>query len=113
MGVSEKNKAIIEAIKGSDLNSYKALCDLLDMAKVIADEEGDNDLEYALKLTDFIKRKVPTLPVSVVFLLCLHTMNCIECQKCYRYKIYRNLRIKLNSGTQLKYNYLTTIQRRY
>lgn len=65
MGVSEKNKAIIEAIKGSDLNSYKALRDLLDMAKVIADEEGDNDLGYALKLTDFIKRKVPTLPVSV------------------------------------------------
>lgn len=65
MGVSEKNKAIIEAIKGSDLNSYKALRDLLDMAKVIADEEGDNDINYALKLTDFIKRKVPTLPVSV------------------------------------------------
>lgn len=65
MGVSEKNKAIIEAIKGSDLNSYKALRDLLDMAKVIADEEGDNDLGYALKLTDFIKRKVPTLPVSI------------------------------------------------
>lgn len=65
MGVSEKNKSIIEAIKGSDLNSYKALRDLLDMAKVIADEEGDNDIAYALKLTDFIKRKVPTLPVSV------------------------------------------------
>ena len=65
MGVSEKNRAIIEAIKGSDLNSYKALRDLLDMAKVIADEEGDNDLGYALKLTDFIKRKVPTLPASV------------------------------------------------
>lgn len=65
MGVSEKNLAIIEAIKGSDLNSYKALRDLLDMAKVIADEDGDNDLGYALKLTDFIKRKVPTLPVSV------------------------------------------------
>lgn len=65
MGVSEKNKAIVQAIKQSDLNSYKALRDLLDMAKVIADEEGDNDLGYALKLTDFIKRKVPTLPVSV------------------------------------------------
>lgn len=65
MGVSEKNRAIIEAIKASDLNSYKTLRDLLDMAKVIADEEGDNDLGYALKLTDFIKRKVPTLPVSV------------------------------------------------
>lgn len=65
MGVSEKNLAIVQAIKQSDLNSYKALRDLLDMAKVIADEEGDNDLAYALKLTDFIKRKVPTLPVSV------------------------------------------------
>lgn len=65
MGVSEKNKAIVQAIKQSDLSSYKALRDLLDMAKVIADEEGDNDLGYALKLTDFIKRKVPTLPVSV------------------------------------------------
>ena len=65
MGVSEKNLAIVQAIKQSDLNSYKALRDLLDMAKVIADEEGDNDLGYALKLTEFIKRKVPTLPVSV------------------------------------------------
>lgn len=65
MGVSEKNLAIVQAIKQSDLNSYKALRDLLDMAKVIADAEGDNDLGYALKLTDFIKRKVPTLPVSV------------------------------------------------
>lgn len=65
MGVSERNKAIVDAIKQSNLNSYKALRDLLDMAKVIADEEGDNDLSYALKLTDFIKRKVPTLPVSV------------------------------------------------
>ena len=62
---SERNLAIVNSIKKSDLNSYKALRDLLDMAKVIADEEGDNDIAYALKLTDFIKRKVPTLPVSV------------------------------------------------
>lgn len=65
MGVSERNKGIVDAIKQTDLSSYKALRDLLDMAKVIAGEEGDNDLGYALKLTDFIKRKVPTLPVSV------------------------------------------------
>lgn len=65
MGVSERNLAIINFIKQSDLNSYKALRDLLDMAKVIADEEGDNDIAYALKLSDFVKRKVPTLPVSV------------------------------------------------
>ena len=63
--VSEQNKAIVAAIKNSDLNSYKALRDILDMAKVIADEDGDNDIAYALKLSDFIKRKVPTLPVSV------------------------------------------------
>lgn len=63
--VSEQNKEIIAAIKQADLNSYKALRDLLDMAKVIADEEGDNDIAYALKLSDFVKRKVPTLPVSV------------------------------------------------
>lgn len=63
--VSERNLAIVNSIKNADLNSYKALRDLLDMAKVIADEEGDNDIAYALKLTDFIKRKVPTLPVSV------------------------------------------------
>lgn len=65
MGVSDRNLAIINSIKQSDLNSYKALRDLLDMAKVIADEEGDNDIAYALKLSDFVKRKVPTLPVSV------------------------------------------------
>lgn len=62
--VSEQNKQIVSAIKQSDLNSYKTLRDLLDMARVIADEQGDNDIAYALKLTDFIKRKVPTLPVS-------------------------------------------------
>lgn len=65
MGVSEKNLAIVNSIKQTDLNSYKALRDLLDMAKVIADEQGDNDLAYALKITSFIRAKVPTLPVSV------------------------------------------------
>lgn len=64
--VSAKNKAVVDAIKRTDLNSYKALSDLLDMAKVIADPEGDHDLAYALKLTNFIKRKIPTLPSSIV-----------------------------------------------
>lgn len=64
--VSAKNKAVVDAIKRTDLNSYKALSDLLDMAKVIADPEGDHDLGYALKLTNFIKRKIPTLPSSIV-----------------------------------------------
>ena len=63
--VSEQNKAVVDAIKRTDLSSYKALSDLLDMAKVIAEPEGDNDLSYALKLTNFIKRKIPTLPPSV------------------------------------------------
>ena len=62
--VSEQNKLVVDAIKRSDLNSYKALSDLLDMAKVIADPEGDHDLSYALKLTNFIKRKIPTLPIT-------------------------------------------------
>lgn len=61
MAVSEQNKQIVDAIKQSNLNSYKALSDLLDMAKTIADEQGDNDLEYALKITDFLKRKIPVL----------------------------------------------------
>lgn len=62
--VSAQNKAVVDAIKKTDLNSYKALSDLLDMAKVIADPEGDHDLAYALKLTNFIKRKIPTLPIT-------------------------------------------------
>lgn len=62
--VSDRNLEIINSIKQSGLNSYKALRDLLDMAKVISDKEGDNDIVYALKLSDFIKRKVPALPVS-------------------------------------------------
>lgn len=62
MGVSKHNLEIISAIKRTGMNSYKPLCDLLDMAHIIADEERDNDLGYALKLTDYIKRKVPTLP---------------------------------------------------
>ncbi|MBR1930341.1 MAG: hypothetical protein IJ833_02545, partial [Lachnospiraceae bacterium] len=65
MGVSEKNRAIVNSIKQTDLNSYKALRDLLDMAMVIADEDSDNDLAYALKLTSFVKRKIPTLPATV------------------------------------------------
>lgn len=32
---------IVVILKQTDLNLYKALRDLLDMAKVIADEEGD------------------------------------------------------------------------
>lgn len=59
--ISEQNKQIVDAIKHSDLNSYRVLSDLLDMAKTIADEQGDNDLNYALRITDFLKRKIPVL----------------------------------------------------
>lgn len=65
MGVSEKNRALIESIKRAGLNTYKSLQDLLDMARVIADEDGD--LEYALKISDFLKRKIPTLPPTEEF----------------------------------------------
>lgn len=64
MGVSEQNKRIIADIKRTGLNSYKSLRDLLDMAYTISDENEENDLDYSLKLTDFIKRKIPTLPVT-------------------------------------------------
>ena len=64
MGVSEENKRIITAIKQTGLNTYKSLRNLLDMAYTISDENEDNDLDYSLKLTDFIKRKIPTLPVT-------------------------------------------------
>ena len=59
--VSEKNRRIVELIKQSDLTSYKALQDLLDMAKNILAE--DEDLEYCLKITKFIKESCPGLSV--------------------------------------------------
>ena len=64
MGVSEKNLAIINSIKATGLDSCKALQDLLDMAKEISSDQGDNDLGYALKLTAFIRRKIPELPFT-------------------------------------------------
>lgn len=67
MGISEKNRELIESIKRTGLDTYKSLQDLMDMARVIADEDGDNDLEYALKISDFLKRKIPTLPPTEEF----------------------------------------------
>ena len=64
MGVSKHNLNIIDSIKRTGMNSYNHLRDLLDMAHIIADEEGDNDLAYSLKLTDYIKRKIPALPLT-------------------------------------------------
>lgn len=65
--VSEQNKSIVAAIHGTGLNTYKALRDYLDMAKVIADTDGDNDIKYALCMTLEIKEIIPTLPLTQEF----------------------------------------------
>lgn len=65
--ISEQNKAIAEAIRSTGLNTYKALHDYLEMAKAIAEPEGDNDLAYALKMTREIKGIVPKLPLTQEF----------------------------------------------
>lgn len=65
--VSEQNKAIAEAIRNTGLNTYKALHDYLEMAKAIAEPDGDNDLAYALEMTREIKGIVPKLPLTQEF----------------------------------------------
>lgn len=65
--ISEQNKAIAEAIRNTGLNTYKTLHDYLEMAKAIAEPEGDNDLAYALKMTREIKGIVPKLPLTQEF----------------------------------------------
>lgn len=65
--ISEQNKAIAEAIRSTGLNTYKTLHDYLDLAKSIAELDGDNDLAYALKMTGEIKAIVPTLPLTQEF----------------------------------------------
>lgn len=65
--VSEQNKSIVAAIRNSGLNTYKALRDYLDMAMLIADENEDNDLKYALCMTFEIKEIIPTLPLTQEF----------------------------------------------
>jgi len=62
LGVSDKNKQIIDLIKRGNLDSYKVLNDLVDMARVVIDEDGD--IEYAMKITNFVIRKVQTLPID-------------------------------------------------
>lgn len=61
--VSDKNKQIIDLIKQGNLDSYKVLTDLLDMARVVI--EDDEDIEYALKISNFIIRKAQSLPIDV------------------------------------------------
>lgn len=65
--VSEQNKSIVAAIRSSGLNTYKALRDYLDMAMLIADKNGDNDIKYALCITMEIKGTIPTLPLTQEF----------------------------------------------
>lgn len=61
MAVSDKNRKIIEAIKSSDLTQYNHLCDLLDMA-ILVYQEDETDLDYCLKITKYIKELIPNLP---------------------------------------------------
>lgn len=65
--ISEQNKAIAEAIRSTGLNTHKTLHDYLEMAKAIAEPEGDNDLAYALEMTREIKEIVPKLPLTQEF----------------------------------------------
>lgn len=65
--ISEQNKAIAEAIRNTGLNTYKTLHDYLEMAKAIAEPDGDNDLAYALKMSSEIKAIVPKLPLTQEF----------------------------------------------
>lgn len=65
--ISEQNKAIAGAIRSTGLNTYKALHDYLEMAKAIAEPDGDDDLAYALKMTREIKEIVPRLPLTQEF----------------------------------------------
>lgn len=65
--ISEQNKAIAEAIRSTELNTYKTLHDYLEMAKAIAEPDGDNDLAYALEMTRDIKEIVPKLPLTQEF----------------------------------------------
>lgn len=65
--ISEQNKAIVEAIRSTGLNTYKTLHDYLDLAKSITEPDGDDDLAYALQMTAEIKAIVPTLPLTQEF----------------------------------------------
>lgn len=65
--ISEQNKAIAEAIRNIGLNTYKTLHDYLEMAKAIAEPDGDNDLAYAMEMTKEIKEIVPRLPLTQEF----------------------------------------------
>lgn len=55
---------MVQAIESVGLNSYREIRDYLDLAKNIADKDGDNDLKYALSMTKRIKTVIPKLPLT-------------------------------------------------
>lgn len=65
--VSEQNRMICEAIKSKGIIDYKSLCDYLDMALLIADKDGDNDIKFALGITKEIKSIIPQMPLTQQF----------------------------------------------
>lgn len=62
--ISQQNKRVVQAIESVGLNSYREIRDYLDLAKNIADKDGDNDLKYALSMTKRIKTVIPKLPLT-------------------------------------------------
>lgn len=62
--ISQQNKRVVQAIESVGLNSYREIRDYLDIAKNIADKDGDNDLKYALSMTKRIKAVIPKLPLT-------------------------------------------------
>ena len=62
--ISQQNRRVVQAIESVGLNSYREIRDYLDLAKNIADKDGDNDLKYALSMTKRIKTVIPKLPLT-------------------------------------------------
>lgn len=62
--ISQQNRRVVQAIESVGLNSYREVRDYLDLAKNIADKDGDNDLKYALSMTKRIKTVIPKLPLT-------------------------------------------------
>ena len=62
--ISQQNRRVVQAIESVGLNSYREIRDYLDLAKNIADKDGDNDLKYALSMTKRIKAVIPKLPLT-------------------------------------------------
>ena len=59
--ISEQNAKVIELIKKSDLRKAQNLNNLMDMC-ILVYQEDINELPYCLKITNFLKKHIPTLP---------------------------------------------------